>query len=46
MTWDFANIVPIYEDTFTNVYSARLEGVQEIWSATYNLYLYQLSLKE
>lgn len=45
MTWDFANIVPIYEDTFNNVYSARLDGVQEIWSATYNFYLYQLKLK-
>ena len=46
MTWDFANIVPIYEDTFNNVYSARLDGVQEIWSATYNLYLYQVKLKD
>ena len=45
MVNDFANIVPIYEDTFNNVYSAKLDGVQEIWSATYNLYLYQLKMK-
>lgn len=45
MVHDFANIVPIYEDTFSNVYNAKLDGVQEIWSATYNFYLYQLKLK-
>ncbi len=45
MTHDFANMVPIYEDTFSNVYSADLEGAQDIWSATFNLYLYQLKLK-
>lgn len=45
MTYDFANMVPIYEDTMTNVYNADLEGVQEIWSATYNLYLHQVKLK-
>lgn len=45
MTYDFANLVPIYEDTLSNIYSAKLDGVQEIWSATYNLYLYQVKLK-
>ena len=45
MTHDFANMVPIYEDTMTNVYNAELDGIQDIWSATYNLYLYQVKLK-
>ena len=45
LTHDFANMVPIYEDTMTNVYNAELDGVQDIWSATYNLYLYQVKLK-
>lgn len=45
MTHDFANMVPLYDTTLSDVYSAKLDGVQEIWSATYNLYLYQLKLK-
>lgn len=45
LTYDFANMVPIYEDTMTNVYNADLDGVQDIWSATFNLYLYQVKLK-
>lgn len=44
MTYDFANMIPIYEDPLYNVYNAELKGVEDIWSATINLYLYKLKM--
>lgn len=39
MTFDFANMVPLYEDTFSGAYNSSLTGFEDIWLSTFCFYL-------
>ncbi len=43
---DLAYVYPIYESGMKFVTSPDLEGVEDVWSATYNYYLWKLSWAE